>query len=313
MSCVREYLELPDTTKERRLDLEHFMDFAKLTMTGTSIVDVTPKLIKEFIDYKLNVVGEQASTVKRRFYLVRGFFKYLEGRYRTYSTPFVDVKPPRIPLPVSDRISEEDIAKIRAYLPTIKDRAERQTISLKFDMAFDNGMRPMDFVNVTVAHLDLVNGLIVDLVRKGGFVQTLTLTSETVRNLKRYLPTRQRLLINSGIFRFESLPQNVQDEYPLFPSTHNNKLKNRLNPEEFKLSNKTIYNRMTTVCRRAGVKMNPMQCRHTFAQELYDETLDLQLVQQAMGHTTPLMTQRYVARPLSRIREQMEFIRRKAA
>ena len=51
------------------------------------------------------------------------------------------------------------------------------------------------------------------------------------------------------------------------------------------------------LARRAGIhrRVHPHALRHTFAQELYDETKDIRLVQAALGHDNISTTERYLA------------------
>jgi site-specific recombinase XerD len=300
ISCVSEYLE-KENCKETSYDLTHLVKYLKDNLDGVSIIDVEPRHIQAFIDSR----SEKPATIRRRYYKIKGFFGYLESRYRSYNSPCYKIKLPRLELPVSHRIAVEDIGKIKAYLPTIKDHQTRISVGLKYSLAFDFGARPMDLRNITIAHLDLTSGIVRQLERKGGFKQDLPLSKESIALIRKWLPIRQRILKDSGIFRFESLPQEIQDRYPLLPSAYNNRLKDRMVPELFRISSKTIFDHMVNTALSAGVSLTPMQIRHTFAHDLYDSTLDLRLVQEAMGHTTTAITTRYTARGPERIREMV--------
>ena len=304
--CVQEFLAMPKSSKGQegahKYGLKYFEEFAaQLNKQWITEFDISH--IQQFVNQLQLEKGQAASTVHNRYRAVQSFFGYLENRYREFRNPCFRIKLPKLPMPDgSDGLTEAEIRKIKEFLPSLNN----PSISLKFDIAFDIAARPMDLRNATVAHLDLENGYIKNLLRKGGFYQTMPISDETAHNVKLYLPIRQRLLKDSGIFRFESLPQEIQDEYPLFPSIYRAKFKDRFKPEQFKLSAKGIHDRLVLTAAKAGVIMNPMMIRHTVAQEHYNQTKDLNQTRQLLGHTTTAMTIRYATNKTENIKKHLE-------
>jgi len=165
-------------------------------------------------------------------------------------------KLPRIPL-------EEKINLIIAN--------SSKKLALALSISRDTGLRPIEVMNLRLKDVDLQNGLVYPATAKHGSARVLKLKPSTLNLLSSYLALHPEITLESRIFGKWS-----SDDYGKYFRIVRNRLAQKLNDSTLKTI--TLYS-----------------LRHHFATKLYNQTRNLLLVKELLGHkkieTTLIYTQ----------------------
>lgn len=168
--------------------------------------------------------------------------------------------------PVKRRAFEPD--EIEAVLKFCKDEREHLLIAIPFE----SGLRVNELANLKVS--DISNGGIINLIGKGGRLRETYVTSHTY----------------SMICDFAA---NQDQEGYLFPSREHGK---HLSANQIRFIQKEIF-------KRAGIpNFAPHMLRYSFATVITDNGADLISAQLMLGHSSLIITQRYLQRNSKRVR-----------
>lgn len=307
---VSDYLEREGLTsrKLRRNSLHHFIRF----IGPVRLSDISPETITAFNEFRRKE-GASPNTLNTHHKLIAAFFKEQEFYFFDFKSPFRLVKCPRPGRAQNQRIAETDLESISKAIDCLGDPSKRIRLQAIIAILRCSGARGMDIRNMSLSHIDFQAGVVRELTRKAGIVQDLILSDDALKRIKRWLPNRNKQLITKGPFRWDSLPDEIKDQYPLFPSTQGAKLKDRMKPEQFRLSEKGYYNWIKEAGQNAGIDIYPHQFRHTTAHELLDAGADIRAVAQVLGHSDLKITMQYTERASSTLRGIVNSITRKAA
>ncbi|MEM3549759.1 MAG: tyrosine-type recombinase/integrase [Candidatus Bathyarchaeia archaeon] len=165
-------------------------------------------------------------------------------------------KLPRIPL-------EEKINLIIAN--------SSKKLALALSISRDTGLRPIEVMNLRLKDVDLQNGLVYPSTAKHGCARVLKLKPSTLNLLSSYLAMHPEITLESRLFgKWNS------DDYGKYFRATRNRLAIKLN--DLTLKTITLYS-----------------LRHHFATKLYNQTRNLLLVKELLGHrkieTTLIYTQ----------------------
>lgn len=264
-------------------DVAYFREFIASRKPGASIAEILPEDIRDYQEARFEL-GESPATVERRMCTVRKIFKHVSKRFPTLPNPCQGLRRIRI---VKTRYQGHTDEEVRAIMESAEssqaNRRQKLQTLLFLELCFKAGARAGDLRTVTAGQVDLHRGLIVNLRRKNSVFHNLPLTHRAVELLEEYLPLRHRKLIDS-VFRFESLPEQVQSSYPLFPGYSAAKIRNRDIPKTYRINERTIYRIITMIAHRGGVVTNPHRLRHTFALKALEVTGNIRTVSQLLGH-----------------------------
>jgi len=168
------------------------------------------------------------------------------------------------------RRSSED----RALADLAKGRIGAVRTWAVIDLALSTGLRVSEIAEIRISDLTLTGPEPQLLVRngKGGKPRTLTLPQDLRRHLREFIALKKRL-------KEPSAPDDF-----LFSSERGEKFTTRGLQFLFKRA-----------AERAGLPshFSIHACRHSYGTYLYQKTKDLRLVQDQLGHSTPVVTQVY--------------------
>jgi len=237
----------------------------------TPIRSITPHGLAQFVNSpgfscKPNGQSKKPSSVNRSKSTVRVFFRFLVDSDYLSRDPARLIRYARVQRPTARAMS---VPEVQRLLTTI--RRHRSPIArrdeLMFRLMLGTGMRLGSLAALSVENLDLKTGTL-RIHAKGGIEQTFYLSAQLRRGLASHVRT---LADGTGA---------------LFRSGHGGRIGTR-----------QVQMRFGHWRDQAGLARSYTvhSLRHTFATRLYQQTRDLHLVREALGHAGVGTTQRYAA------------------
>lgn len=254
------------TIKAYRIDLKNFNNY----MNGKNPFD--KKQLVEYINYLHNQYKPKSA--KRKIACIKAFYRYMEIEDIIDVNPFHKIVlkykepillPRTIPLDCVYKIlsyaySQLNIAKTVRQ----KETAVRDIVVL--ELLFSTGMRVSEISHIKLNDLDLV-GKTIRVLGKGTKERIICISNnDVVKLIKKYISIRKYSL-----------------DY-LF----SNRLGNRLSEQSIR----NMINKYSSAV-NAPLHITPHMFRHTFATALHDEDVDIQYIQQFLGHSSITTTQIY--------------------
>jgi site-specific recombinase XerD len=120
-------------------------------------------------------------------------------------------------------------------------------------------------------------------------------------SLKDYLTARTHELARF----FPKLSPSVDASLPLFISSYG---ASSADLKSFELSPKSVWRAIRSFS--VDTKLHPHLLRHTYATNLLDDSRDIRLVAQALGHSDVRITMRYTERGNEEVAEALERVRK---
>ncbi len=289
------------------IDLGTFFDFAMKELscfsaqnaselTDADIARLTPRDIEIYADYLslyYRQTGEEADEqrllrnqtygVMRKLSSLRSFFNYL---FRTQRIPANIAT--LVPLPKKHEkpillLERDEMQKLLAAVDTGASLSPRQAAFHKLTRARDfaivmlflgTGIRVSECVGIDIEDVDFhSNALLVT--RKGGNQSILYFPQEVADALKAYLAER------------ETVATEPEHEHALFLSLQKRRITQRAVEQMVKK-----YALLVVPLKR---RMSPHKLRSTYATNLYQETEDIYLVAEALGHSDVNTTRKHYA------------------
>lgn len=249
-------------------DLRAFVDYIR----GKKITDVgeiSQSVVVGFLR-KLTDRGLAAKTISRNMSSIRGFFRYLmlEGKLERDPTEAVDL--PKLPKPLPDIISVEQVEKIMDAVDLdfhrglgIRDRAVLETL-------YATGVRESEIIDLKTQ----------DVYEDIGFVRVFGKGSK-----ERLVPINENALYWIDRYKRDIRPKLMSNKRTpiLFLTGRGNRL-----------SRMGLYNIVSRWSEKAGLpEVHPHTFRHAFATHLIEGGADLRAVQEMLGHEDISTTQIY--------------------
>lgn len=213
--------------------------------------------------------------VARKIASLRSFFYYLHQHDLINKNPMLKVSTPKIHEKEIIHLDEEEIV---ALIEHIKHANMRYKSNRKRDIAITilllgTGIRVSECVGLDIDDVDFINERI-RVIRKGGNEMYVYFGEEVKETLEDYLKERQLLL--------EQMPE----EKALFLSRRKKRISVDAIEELVKNYSKEVITRKT---------ITPHKLRSTYGTRLYEETGDIYIVADALGHKDINTTSRHYA------------------
>ena len=261
-----------------------------LAWTSDDFALITARDITMFLDYLtlyFNEADEMLSNhelgKQRKFYSVRAFFKwmYKQQKLKNDVTALVDA-PKRHEKP----ILRLDIEEVKRLLKTVADGealSGRQKAFHRLTAARDlamvtlllgTGIRVSECAGLDIDDVNLENGSFL-VTRKGGNQAILYLPDEVLPVMRDYMDVRMEIEAAPG------------DEQALFLSLQ----KRRMNIRSIQ----NMVKKYAAIAAPLKKRISPHKLRSTFGTNLYNETGDIYLVADQLGHSDINTTRRHYA------------------
>ncbi|NDC37457.1 MAG: hypothetical protein EBZ48_05340 [Proteobacteria bacterium] len=297
------------TARAKRLDLRHFTIFLS-ELHGFS----TPEklrvrhwdysAVKQFVEHCL-AKGESPATVSRRLATLKHMGRTLAERMPGFVNPAREVKAPRTDNPLPKALSRAEIESVRTRAAA-RQRQKNSFIRLRnttiFNLLIDTGLRADEVRLIKFGQLDENLEWFEGVRTKGKRFRNVYITSEMRQGLAEYLKAREDVLLKF----YQKLTRGENRHLPLFISTYD-AVPGK--PESFIMGAKTLWRAINELS--AELHLHPHLLRHSFALDLLEDSNDIRLVSQALGHSDVRITMRYTERKDREIAAALERSRKR--
>jgi site-specific recombinase XerD len=234
----------------------------------TPISSITPHRLAQFVNspgFSCTPSGEPKKpvSINRSKTALRVFFKFLVDSDYLSRDPARLVRYAKLQLLPARAMSKTDVDRLFATIRKHRDPTARRD-ELMFRLMLETGIRVGSLIGLNVEDLDLKSG-VMRIRAKGGVEQTVFLNARLRQELARYVKSLAGpcALVRTGAER--------------------------------RIGRRQVQMRFSRWRDLAGLSRSySAHClRHTFATQLYQQTRDLHLVREALGHAGVATTQRY--------------------
>lgn len=282
------------TARAKRLDIDHFLTFLARSL-GLSkkeklkVKDWSFSAVQRFVDESL-AKGESPATVARRLATLKHMGRTLADKVPGFINPAREVKSPKVRVAMPKALSDIDIKKIRRKAKEIlidKDSFIKFRNEVLLEFLLDTGLRADEVRSLKFGQLDSSLEWIENVRTKGRRFRNVYITTAMRPRLREYLERRSLVLKKF----YNKLSVNQDKNLPLFISTYNCV---PARPDSFLMGAKTIWRAINEFS--SGTELHPHLLRHSYALELLNDSNDIRLVAQALGHSDVRITMRYTER-----------------
>ena len=249
----------------KAIDLEEYMEYLKVYQNGD----------------KTETNGERG--LKRKISALRSFYAYYYKREMIHSNPTVLIDVPKIHDKSIIRLDTDEVALLLDYIEHCGDSLTGQKRvyyekTKERDLAIvtlllGTGIRVSECVGLDIEDVDFKNNG-VKVTRKGGNEMVVYFGEEVEKALKRYLEVRTGITPLAG------------HEHALFYSAQ----RKRMGVQAVENMVKKYSRQITTT-----KKITPHKLRSTYGTALYQETGDIYLVADVLGHKDVNTTKKHYA------------------
>jgi site-specific recombinase XerD len=270
------------TVKSNIIDLNLFKKYLK----EKKYTSITGKAVMEFQMYLKKERKNNGRSMNRKLFSLRSYSKYLNTLELagTEKLPFKDIL--KIRLGYSNGPQALTTCQVKTFFKQI-DR--RSYLGIRdyciYAFMYNLGLRVGEVYNLDVSDIDLENREII-VTGKGKKQRTLHITDEMAGIITDWLSVRNCFL-------------NSEEIDSLFISKKGNPIAVRTMEDNFK---------KIVAAANLNVRFNvtPHTLRHSFASHLNDKAVDILVLQNLLGHSTPRSTEIYIHPSEERVREALD-------
>ena len=261
-----------DLEKLTRNDLTAFIEYLTYYLKDSGESSVPNKV---YINHELSI--------KRKLCSVRAFYDYLFKNQRISSNITELVPLPKVHEKPIIRLSKDEMLRILSLAQSgdqmTRGQQKYQKLTAKRDYAMislflGTGIRVSECVGINIQDVDLENNAFI-VTRKGGNQVVLYFPPEVAEALADYMEERDQI---------EALPGH---EDALFLSLQRRRITQR--------AVQNLVKKYASVAAPLKTKISPHKLRSTYATNLYNETGDIYLVADVLGHTSVDTTRKHYA------------------
>ena len=245
--------------------------------------------LEEYEEYlKVYQKGEKTETngergLKRKISALRSFYAYYYKREMIHTNPTVLIDVPKIHQKSIIKLDTDEVAMLLDYIEHCGDtltgqkrvyyeKTKERDLAL-ITLLLGTGIRVSECVGLDIEDVDFKNNGI-KVTRKGGNEMVVYFGEEVEKALKNYLPVREGITPIAG------------HEHALFYSTQ----RRRIGVQAVENLVKKYARAITTT-----KKITPHKLRSTYGTALYQETGDIYLVADVLGHKDVNTTKKHYA------------------
>jgi integrase/recombinase XerC len=312
-AVVREYLRFyaegtTHTARAKQLDADKFLEFLKRFKRAKDIDALRVKdwdfsTTQRFVDDSLKL-GEAPATVSRRLATLKHMGRILAERLPGFVNPARDVKPPKQQPTRPKSIDAHEVREIKAQAAA--RRSENNSFSLLrnetiLNLLLDTGLRADEVRLLKMGQVEENLEWIRQVRTKGRRFRDVYISTAMRTPLREYLRARAHELERF----FPKLTPSTNLKLPLFISSYGAKAAEL---SSFEMSPKSIWRAVRGAS--TSTRLHPHLLRHTYATELLDDSKDIRLVAQALGHSDVRITMRYTERGNEEVAQALEKVRK---
>ena len=267
--CIELFLSFiedksPYTVKNYKVDLKQFLD-----IVGDKDISLVSKVDIAKFRMVLQSKKKKSSTIARKLAAVNSLFEYLVDMELITSSPVSKSLRPKISQKVPSSLNDDVIKKIIDSAETLMDK-------LIIMIMLTTGLRSSEVLSIKVKDITVLQDGKSSLI-----FSNLEIKKDTVAFIKvKGKGDKERIVPISGsvlklLVEYVSL-KKLQESDLLFP-----------------ISYKTLWNRIKKIGEKTGIKLHPHKLRHTAATKALQLGSELRVIQELLGHSSPVTTARY--------------------
>lgn len=229
---------------------------------------------------------------KRKIATLRSLYKYFNGRGMLKNNPTIYIENPVIHKKEVSVITENEAERFKNVIANgigkhglekhYHEKTKYRDYAI-YILFLGTGIRVSELVNINDQDVDYEEQSIL-VTRKGGKMEKVYFGTEVMDALIEYVENERNSLL--GISEEEFLEKDgIFQDGPLFVSLK----KRRISVRRVEV----IIKEYGRIAAAQNKKISPHALRRTYGSKLYDETGDLLLVQNALGHASPISTEYY--------------------
>ena len=259
----------PRTLEAYRRDVERLVDYVR-TKGGTSPVDITSRMLREFV-YHLKDVGLSPSSIRRNISAVRTYFRFLLADGAVTRDPSERLETPKRWRTLPEVLTVAEIEKLLAA-PTLDDPLAFRDRAM-LELAYGAGLRVSEWITLGTRDV-LLEDKLVRVFGKGSKERLVPIGRSAIGAVATYIRELRPRLERNG----------AGGKGILF-----------LNARGSPLTRMGAWKILRRYVERAGIEktVSPHTLRHSFATHLLEGGADLRAVQEMLGHADISTTQIY--------------------
>ena len=259
-------IRLDDLEQLQAVDIEEYLEYLKLYVDE---------------DGKTHTNNEQG--IHRKFAALRSFYAYYYKRELIRNNPTVLVDMPKLHKKEIIRLDYDEVAELLDYvehgsekLSGMKkvyfEKNKERNLAL-FTLLLGTGIRVSECVGLDIEDVDFKNNRI-RIIRKGGKEDFVYFGDEVAEALDRYMQVRKNIVTKDG------------HEHALF-----------LSVQKRRICVQSVENLVTDCAKHVTTikHITPHKLRSTYGTSLYQETSDIYLVAEVLGHSDVNTTRKHYA------------------
>ncbi len=258
-----------NTIAAYRNDLGQYVEFMRQFSEIKSWAAVDEDLIASYTD-DLKGHAYASSSIARKVAAIKSFFHFLFARGEISDDPTRNLESPKVKKRKPQTLTPEEVERLLES-PKGKKSPKNLRDAALLGVLYATGMRVTEVVSISLGEIDLDNAIL-NCTNSDGQTRSLPINQETVDLLKKYLEKGRPYLAKNG------------DQEALF-----------LNHRGQQLTRQGLWLIIKAYARQAKLKtaVTPHTLRHSFAAHKLISGLELQEVQQLLGHANISTTQIY--------------------
>lgn len=280
----------PLTIKEYEHDLKLFYKYLQKEFDfdqNFRISEISKYEISEFLSDIVLSFDNSAVTRNRKLYAIRSFYNFLLKREYVDKNPAITIESSKTKTTAEPIYLK--LKQAKKYIKTIKDS---DLLNKKRDLAIIKlflyaGLRVSELVELNLEDIEYEDKSI-KFYGKGRKERYVPLHQDILDSIKNYLPERNQIK-----------PKDQDSKKALFLSRRGNRI-----------SARSIQLFVKKYAKMAGIKnaskISPHKLRHTFATLLYQNTKDIKVLQDLLGHSNISTTQIYTHTDQKQKKEAIE-------
>lgn len=264
---------LSDNSVEGYLgDVRKLWQFMELKHRNISVSEVTPGIIRDFLEY-VTGLGMSAHSQARILSGLKGFFRYLMFENMIEKDPTLLIEGPRLGRKLPDTLSVEEIdTLLKAIDLSTPEGARNRAI---IEVLYSSGLRVSELVELRVNNIYADSGFL-RVLGKGNKERLVPIGRDALKYLTLYL-------------------SEIRGKPPHKAPRKGFEAVAFLNRNGGKLTRVMIFTIIKNLAGKIGLRKNisPHTFRHSFATHLVEGGADLRAVQEMLGHESITTTEIY--------------------
>ena len=223
---------------------------------------------KDVMGRKKEIKPVSKRSINRKISALRTFFKYLQEIKVVKTNKVIYINMPKFEKELPDVINRDELQKLRNVIDTSKILGLRDRLII--ELLYSSGLRSVELINLSEYIVDIEEREI-RVIGKGG-KERFTFFSETAKKwLIKYIAEKQKQYKNYT-------PDAII-----------------VNSKGRKLTTRSLRRLISGHAKNAGIEkeITPHVFRHSFAVELLNKGIDMEYLQELLGHSSLSTTQMY--------------------